>query len=112
MIGETFVTQVENSQIETIVKKNFKMSPFERVTAIVIALFLVLLMSTSIHTRNIVSEKNTAIENTEIAIAQMKVDNQILQQKIDDMMTYERISDIAQKYGLSRKIDNVKTVSK
>lgn len=112
MIGETFVSQVENSQIETIVKKNFKMSPFERVTAIVIAVFLILLMSISIHTRNVVSEKNTAIENTEIDTAQMKVDNQILQQKIDDMMTYERISDIAHKYGMSRQIDNVKTVSK
>lgn len=112
MIGETFVARVENSQIESMVKKNFKMSPFERVTAIIIALFLIVLMSMSIHTRNIVSEKNTAIENTEIAIAEMKVDNQILQQKIDDMMTYERISDIAQQYGLSRQIDNVKTVSK
>ncbi|MBF0780155.1 MULTISPECIES: short coiled-coil protein [unclassified Granulicatella] len=98
-------------KIANVRKKHVRLTRFERVTLVVLASIIILLMASSIYTRSLVSEINVRVETIKEETQKISVNNQVLQQKIDDLMTYDRIVDIATKYGLKQNEKNVKAVT-
>lgn len=89
-----------------------KMTTFEKVTAFIIFSSVVLLMFATIYTKTMVDSVNQSIETIRTQTKTMTIENQLLQQKIDNLMTSERIESVATQYGLTRNINNVKSIQK
>lgn len=105
------------NKAEMIVQKTAKKSlitltAFEKATVFVMFIGLMVLMLATVYTKSHGAQANAEIEQTQSNIQKMMIENQILQQKIDDMMTYERVTEIAEKYGMTVNINNVRTLIK
>lgn len=89
-----------------------KMTLFEKVTATIIFLAVVILMFTAIHTRSVVDSLQQKVERIRYETQLVRDDNAILQQKIDALMTSDRLEKIANEYGLTRNESNVRSVGR
>lgn len=87
-----------------------KMTMFEKVTAVMIFLALVILMFVAIHTRSSVDVLQQRVEKTRYETQLIRDENAVLQQKIDSLMTSDRLEKIASEYGLTRNESNVRSV--
>lgn len=87
-----------------------KMTLFEKVTASIIFLSVVILMFVAIHTRSSVDALQQRVEKVRYETQVMRDENTILQQKIDSLMTSDRLDKIASEYGLTRNENNVRSV--
>lgn len=107
MIERLMVTTNKLVQRQT---KVFAMTMFEKVTAVILFLAIVLLMFVTIHTRSTLDAVQQQVETVRVETRSVLDDNAILQQKIDRLMTSDRLEAIAQQYGLSRNERNVRSV--
>lgn len=87
-----------------------KMTVFEKMTAVMVFLALVILMLVAIHTRSSVDMLQQRVEKTRYQTQIIRDENTILQQKIDSLMTSDRLEKIASEYGLTRNESNVRSV--
>lgn len=99
-----------NAFVQKKITFSTKMTTFEKITAIVIFGAIVLLMFATIYTKSMVDGTNQMIESMRISTKQIEQDSRILQQKIDHLLTTDRIEAVAKNYGLTRDMENVKSI--
>ncbi|MBS4762032.1 cell division protein FtsL [Carnobacteriaceae bacterium zg-ZUI252] len=92
--------------------KAFTLTLFEKVTAVILFLAIVLLMFVTIHTRSSLDAVQQQVETIRLETRAILDDNVVLQQKIDRLTTSDRLEEIAKLYGLSRNEKNVRSVTR
>lgn len=112
-MADTFLDKVENMTDNVVKNRRFvAMTRFEKTTLLVILVTVITLMSGAVFTRSQVSSLSAQISQVQAEVNTISVENQVLQQKIDDLSTFERIEQVAKQYGLTRNLDNVRTIIK
>lgn len=108
MVEEIIVTT--NKIVNRRASNVLTMTVFEKMTAVMIFLALVILMFVAIHTRSSVDMLQQRVEKKRYETQIIRNENTILQQKIDSLMTSDRLEKIASEYGLTRNESNVRSV--
>ena len=92
------------------VKKQIKISPFEKVLYFCAALMLVLSPVSIVFSKATLSEVNFEVEKQKKAIEKQKKTNESLNMAINELASLTKIQEVAQEQGLSYNNSNIKTI--
>jgi cell division protein FtsL len=65
----------------------------------------------NVYTSSMLSETNNSIQKLKKKIDKQELVNQSLSMQIDELASLQNIQDIAEKYGLSYQLSNIKSVT-
>lgn len=93
------------------VKKQIKISPFEKVLYFCAAFMLVLSPVSIVFSKATLSEVNFEVEKQKKAIEKQKKTNESLNMAINELASLTKIQEVAQEQGLSYNNSNIKTIT-